>query len=203
MKLEKIVIATRNRGKLAEIKELLVETKIVVMSLDDFPGIPEIDEDGETFEDNALKKASFVASSLGMAALADDSGLCVDALSGRPGVMSARYGGLGCDDRQKYLKLLDEMEGVKDPLRTARFVCVVALAFPSGKYRLFKGVCEGTILKEPRGTGGFGYDPVFYNEQFGLTFGEMDSNTKNIVSHRALALRTFVDFVKKNGEIDS
>ncbi len=200
MRLDKIVIATRNRGKFLEIKKLLAETNITVMSIDDFDDVPEVDEDGETFEDNALKKAHFVASTLGIAALADDSGLCVDALSGRPGVMSARYGGPDCDDNQRYLKLLDEMKEVREPFRTARFICVVALALPDGRYRLFKGVCEGRILTEPRGTGGFGYDPVFYNERFALSFGEMDSDTKNLVSHRAHALTMFVDFVKETGE---
>ncbi len=197
MRLDKIVIATRNRGKFFEIEKLLQDTEITLISLSDFPEIPEVIEDGATFEDNALKKAQYLASSLGMPSLADDSGLCVDALSGRPGVLSARYGGPNCNDKQRYVLLLEEMKGIKVPFRSARVVCVLALVMPDGEQRLFRGVCEGTILEAPRGTGGFGYDPVFYFEEFGLSFGQMDLDTKNRVSHRALALKKFADFVNE------
>ena len=203
MLLDQIVLATRNSGKLLEIRELLKETDVRVMSLENFPEIPEIEEDGETFEENALKKAGFVASRLGIPALADDSGLCVDALFGKPGVRSARYGGTEFNDAQRYLKLLDEMKGVKTSDRTARFVCVIALVFPDGKRNLFRGECEGRILTEPRGSGGFGYDPVFYYQEFDLTFGEMDSGTKNLVSHRSRALKVFVDFLEKTSKTGS
>ena len=148
IQLDKIVVATRNSGKFIEIKKLLQKTDINLLSLRDFPEVPEVVEDGGTFEDNALKKAKFVASSLGLTALADDSGLCVDALSGRPGVMSARYGGPNCDDKQRYVKLLKEMEAIDNRHRTASFVCVMALAAPDGEHRLFKGICQGRILKE-------------------------------------------------------
>jgi len=198
IKLDKIVVATRNSGKFIEIKKLLQETDIKLLSLSDFPEIPEVVEDGATFEDNALKKAKFVASSLGVIALADDSGLCVDALSGRPGVMSARYGGPNCNDRQRFLKLLEEMKEIDTGHRTASMVCVMALVAPDGEQRLFRGVCEGRILDEPLGTGGFGYDPIFYFEEFGMSFGEMDLDTKNRVSHRARALKMFADFVEES-----
>lgn len=198
IQLDTIVVATRNTGKLVEIKKLLQQTDIKLLSLSDFPEIPEVAEDGATFEDNALKKAKFVASSLGVTALADDSGLCVDALSGRPGVMSARYGGPNCNDRQRFEKLLEEMKEIDNNHRTASFVCVMALVAPDGEQELFRGVCEGRILDEPRGTGGFGYDPVFYFEEFGMSFGEMDLDTKNRVSHRARALKIFADFVEES-----
>lgn len=194
--LENLVLATRNKGKIVEMTNLLHGSGVRIQSLNDFAEIPEVVEDGNTFEANALKKASFVASTLDLAALADDSGLCVDALSGRPGVLSARYSGPDSDDRHRYLKVLDEMTNIEDPFRTARFVCVLALVPPNGEEKLFHGVCEGRILKEPRGTGGFGYDPIFYFEEFGMSFGEMDLETKNLVSHRGKALRLFADFVK-------
>jgi XTP/dITP diphosphohydrolase len=192
---DKIVLATRNTGKFVEIAKLLYGTDVDLLSLADFPEVPDIIEDGDTFEENALKKARFVANALSLPALADDSGLCVDALSGRPGVMSARYAGPNSDDRLRYIKVLDEMRGIEDPLRTARFVCVLALVTPEGAERIFRGVCEGTILKEPRGNGGFGYDPIFYFESHAMSFGEMDLDTKNLVSHRGRALNLFSDFV--------
>lgn len=194
--LEELVLATKNRGKIVEITNLLEGCGVKLLSLNDFAEIAEVEEDGDTFEANALKKARFVASSHRLTSLADDSGLCVDALSGRPGVLSARYAGPDSDDRQKYLKVLDEMKSIEDPFRTARFVCVLALVAPNGAEKLFEGVCEGRILKEPRGTGGFGYDPIFYFEEMGMSFGEMDLETKNRVSHRGKALKLFSDFVK-------
>ena len=194
--LENLVLATRNKGKIVEMTNLLHGSGVRVQSLNDFAEIPEVVEDGNTFEANALKKARFVASTLEFAALADDSGLCVDVLSGRPGVLSAIYSGPDSDDRHRYLKVLEEMTNIEDPFRTARFVCALALVLPNGEEKLFQGVCEGRILKEPRGTGGFGYDPIFYFEEFGMSFGEMDLETKNLVSHRGKALRLFADFVK-------
>lgn len=195
-KVDKLVLATRNRGKFVEIEKLLYGTDVDLLSLANFPEVPEVVEDGDTFEENALKKARFVANALGLPALADDSGLCVDALSGRPGVMSARYAGPNSDDRLRYIRVLDEMREIEDPLRTARFVCVLALVTPEGDERIFRGVCEGKILKEPRGNGGFGYDPIFYFEPHRMSFGEMDLETKNLVSHRGRALKLFADFVK-------
>ncbi|MFH0959085.1 MAG: XTP/dITP diphosphatase [Pseudomonadota bacterium] len=199
-KFDQLVIATRNRGKFVEIARLLRGTEVDLLSLDDFPELPDVLEDGETFEENALKKARFVSTSLGLPALADDSGLCVDALSGRPGVMSARYAGPKADDRLRYIKILEEMREIEDHLRTARFVCAVALVCPGGQEELFRGVCEGLILREPRGVGGFGYDPIFYYEELGRSFGELDLETKNLVSHRGRALKLFADFVLESQE---
>lgn len=195
-KLDRLVLATQNKGKFVEIQKLLYGTNVDLLSLADFPNVPDIVEDGDTFEENALKKARFVADTLGLPALADDSGLCVDALSGRPGVMSARYAGPDSDDRLRYILVLDEMKEIEDPLRTARFVCVLALVFPGGEEELFSGVCEGLILREPRGRGGFGYDPIFYYEELGLSFGELTLETKNLVSHRGNALRLFAHFME-------
>lgn len=193
--LDRIVLATRNKGKIAEIERILSSTPIALFSLNDFPSAPEVVEDGATFEENALKKARVTAGAVGVTALADDSGLCVDALSGRPGVMSARYGGKGCDDRQRFERILEELKSFEDPLRTARFVCVLALVSPNGAAKVFKGVCEGRILKKPEGKSGFGYDPIFYHEELGRSFGELSLETKNSVSHRGRALRLFADFV--------
>jgi XTP/dITP diphosphohydrolase len=170
----KILIATTNQGKVQEIRKL-----------SEVPGIPEVVEDGATFEENALKKARMMAYSTGMVTLADDSGLCVDALDGRPGVHSARYAGDNASDEEKYLRVLEEMEDVPDPGRSARFVCALALAAPDG---------------EPRGSSGFGYDPIFYFEEAGCTFAEMDGESKNRVSHRGRALRQFAEFLRRIAE---
>ena len=146
-------------------------------------------EDGETFRENALKKARIIAHSSGIVTLADDSGLCIDALDGRPGVLSARYGGEGATDAEKCARILNEMEHVPEPLRTARFVCIIALVTPQGEEDVFEGMCEGKIIRELRGTAGFGYDPIFYYPDSGCTFAEMDSEAKNRVSHRGRALQ--------------
>ena len=145
-----------------EIKDLVKDLPLSFISLDDVIDVPEVDEDGDTFESNAGKKALTMAKQYNVVSLADDSGLCVDALDGRPGVYSARYGGKDSSDEQKYLGILNEMKGVAEPDRTARFVCVLALAWPDGKVDMFKGVCEGIITLEPKGDGGFGYDPIFF-----------------------------------------
>ena len=185
---DSLVVATRNRGKLAEIRELLSRLDVVVKALDDYPGAPEPDETGATFRENAVIKAVAAATFTGEVAVADDSGLVVDALSGAPGVMSARYGGSGASDQEKYEKLLAAMEGVPDADRTARFVCVVAVASPDGSVSSAEGAVEGSITRAPRGTGGFGYDPVFLIPELGMTFGELPPAIKNSMSHRARAL---------------
>jgi XTP/dITP diphosphohydrolase len=194
---EKILVATRNQGKVTEIRSLLQGISIQLLSLNSFPDLPDVVEDGETFEENALKKARVVALATGIAALADDSGLCVDALNGRPGVLSARYAGEGASDGEKCARILQEMKDVPDPLRTARFMCVLALVAPSGAEKLFKGVCEGKIIRETRGSGGFGYDPIFYHPRSGLTFAEMESEAKNRVSHRGRALCEFRNYLTR------
>jgi XTP/dITP diphosphohydrolase len=192
----KILVATRNIGKINEIRAILQGISVELLSLDSFSGLPDVVEDGETFEENALKKGRVMALSAGIAALADDSGLCVDALNGRPGVLSARYAGEGSSDEEKCARILGEMKDIPDVLRTARFICVLALVAPNGGEKLFKGVCEGIIIREMRGAAGFGYDPIFYHPGSGLTFAEMDSEAKNRVSHRGRALREFRNYLK-------
>lgn len=195
--MSRLVIATRNRGKLEEIMQILSGMNIAVESLSDYPGIGEIEETGETFRENALEKAIAVAKHTKQVALADDSGLVVDALGGAPGVMSARYAGPGASDSDKYRKLLSEMESVPNGRRTARFMCVVAIATPEGRTWTAEGSVEGVITREPRGNGGFGYDPVFLVPELGLTFAEIDTKTKNNMSHRAQALARSIPMVEE------
>jgi XTP/dITP diphosphohydrolase len=194
---EKIVLATGNPGKVEEIRDLVADLPIGFLSLKDVPHPPEVIEDGETFEENALKKARETARAAGIPALADDSGLCVDALDGRPGVLSARYAGPDSSDESKYRRILEEMRDVPDGKRTARFVCVIALVYPDGEERIFRGVCEGRIAREPRGEGGFGYDPVFLHEDSDRTFAEIGRDAKNRVSHRGRALAAFADYLRE------
>lgn len=183
-----LVLATRNRKKAEEIRRLLRDLDIRTRTLDEFPGCPAVPEDGRTFEENAVKKAVAVARFTGQAALADDSGLEVDALGGAPGVRSARYAGELSDDRRNLEKLLEELGSVGDARRLARFVCCVALAFPGGRVETFTGTAEGTIGNAPRGSRGFGYDPIFYPRGARLTFAEMDDDDKHAISHRGIAL---------------
>lgn len=192
-----ILLATRNQGKVREIRELVKGLRVEFLCLEDVPPVPDVAEDGTTFEENALKKAREIAESSGMATLADDSGLCIDALDGRPGVQSARYAGDHATDEEKCLRLLDEMRNVPKDRRSARFICVLALATPDGEEMLFRGVCEGRITTELRGTEGFGYDPIFYFEQAGCTFAEMDRESKNDVSHRGRALQEFAAYLEE------
>lgn len=181
-----LVIATTNQNKLKEFKEILKDLDIEVRSLADFGPIPEIIEDGDTFDDNAYKKAHQTAKILGLPTIADDSGLVVDAMDGAPGVYSARYSGENATDEKNVTKLLKELEGVDN--RKARFECVVSIAVPSGPALTYEGSCEGTIIDERRGDNGFGYDPVFYFEEFDKTFAELSMDEKNKVSHRGKAL---------------
>ena len=181
-----LVIATRNQGKLKEISDLLKDYPVDIKSLDDFGPIPEVVEDGETFEENAYKKSSFTARVLGFPALADDSGLVVPALDGAPGVHSARWAGEGATDQGKCRKLMDEMDGMAD--RRAAFECVISIAVPGGPALTYEGRCEGEITTAPRGENGFGYDPVFYYAPFEKTFAEIPREKKSAVSHRGRAL---------------
>jgi XTP/dITP diphosphohydrolase len=192
-----ILIATRNKGKVKEIRDLVQDLPVQFRSMADFPDLPDVEEDGLTFEENALKKARTLSRETRLITLADDSGLCVDALDGRPGVLSARYGGQDLSDEQKCTRLLREMEGIPDEQRTARFVCVMALVDPNGMEHTFEGVCEGKIIHELRGSEGFGYDPIFLYEEAGRTFAEMDRAAKNRVSHRGRALKQVADFLRE------
>ncbi|MEW6113819.1 MAG: XTP/dITP diphosphatase [Thermodesulfobacteriota bacterium] len=191
----RILIATRNKGKVREIRDLVADLPVAFLSLDDLPDAPDVVEDAETFEGNALKKATILAQATGIPALADDSGLCVDALGGRPGVHSARYAGEGASDADRIAKLLNEMRDVPEQQRSARFVCALALAWPGGESKMFMGTCEGRITHEPRGLGGFGFDPVFYFPEAGCTFAEMDRQAKNQVSHRGKALWQLAEYL--------
>ncbi len=168
-----LVVATRNRGKSKEIREFLRDFPVEIKDLNDFGPIPEATEDGETFEENAYKKASFTAKVLGFPALADDSGLEVEALGGQPGVHSARYAGPKASDEENNAKLLAALSGITH--RKARFCCVLSLAVPSGPALTYEAACEGLIVDTPRGHKGFGYDPLFYYPPLGKTFGEMDA----------------------------
>lgn len=181
-----IVLATRNKGKIKEFQEILKDYPVDLKGLDDFGPIPEAIEDGETFDDNAYKKALFTAKVLGLPAISDDSGLSVEALDGRPGVYSARYAGENATDQDNIAKLLKEMEGVTN--RKAAFECVISIAVPAGPALTYEGRCEGEITTEPQGEDGFGYDPVFYYPDFGKTFAQATMAEKNSVSHRGKAL---------------
>jgi XTP/dITP diphosphohydrolase len=183
-----IVAATRNRGKIEEIRRILAGLPVRLYGVDDFPGCPEVEESEGTFEGNAVKKARAVAAYTGKAALADDSGLEVYALGGAPGVLSARYAGEGASDRDNLDKLLSDMVPLKEEMRGARFVCVMALVLPDGTLETFQGTVEGRIGRSPAGHGGFGYDPVFYPEGHDRTFAQMSPSEKDSMSHRGRAL---------------
>ena len=185
-----IVLATRNAGKVKEFQEMLKDFPVEIKNLNDFGPIPEVDEDGETFDDNAYKKALFTAKVLGLPAIADDSGLVVEALEGAPGVKSARYAGENASDQDNINKLLQELEGKSN--RKAAFECVLSITVPSGPALAYDGRCEGEITLQPQGKKGFGYDPVFYSPAYGKTFAEISGDEKNRVSHRGRALAEFI-----------
>lgn len=189
--LQMIVLATKNQGKVKEFRELLKDYPVDLKSLNDFGPIPEVVEDGATFDDNAYKKANFTARVLGIPAISDDSGLVVEALDGAPGVQSARYAGEGADDQDNIARLLKKMENTEN--RKAAFECVISIASPSGPALTYEGRCEGFITENPAGEGGFGYDPVFYSPELGKTFAEADPAEKNLVSHRGRALAEIKD----------
>ncbi len=182
-----LLIATHNAGKKREYAELLADLGYELLTLDEAGIIGEVEETGQTFEENAILKAKEYAAISGMMTLADDSGLNVDALHGEPGVYSARYGGQGLDDRDRFELVLDKLRNVPRMQRTARFCCVIAVAWPEGRLETASGACEGLIADEPHGEHGFGYDPVFYLPTLGKTMAELDEKTKNQLSHRARA----------------
>jgi|UniRef100_A0A7V6A348 XTP/dITP diphosphohydrolase len=194
MALLTLVMATRNRGKVRELAELLRDLDVRLLSLADFPEIGEIPEEGATFAENAAAKARTVSRLTGLPALADDSGLEVEALGGRPGVLSARYaqdrtGERPPKDADNWQKLLDELKDVPNNQRQARFVCEIALSFPDGRLITTRGELAGVIATAPRGTWGFGYDPVFYLPEYQAMVAELDLATKNRISHRGEALQ--------------
>lgn len=196
--MKSLVVATRNRGKLKEIEAFLTGVVEQVSCANDFEGFPETVEDGETFEQNALKKARAAMHYTGLPALADDSGLVVDALGGRPGVFSARFAGDHARDADNNRKLLDELKGVPEDKRQAAFVCALAFVTPDGREQLFFGRVGGDILDGQRGCEGFGYDPLFLVKEFGRTMAELGLEEKNRVSHRGQALQSFKNYVWNN-----
>lgn len=183
----KIILASRNRKKTEEIRRILEGTGVSLVNLDSFPSCPDVEEDGETFQANAEKKARQVAAFTGLPALADDSGLVVDALGGAPGVYSARYAGLNASDADNLEKLLLALRDIVEN-RTARFECVLSLAHPDGRVRNVGGSVAGHIIASPRGENGFGYDPVFVPDDLDQTFAEMPAQQKDAMSHRGRAL---------------
>ena len=185
----RFVLATHNPGKLRERGEILKDFGIEVVSPKDLGITVDVEETGSTFAENAMLKAKAICKAADLPAIADDSGLCVDALNGAPGVYSARYGGEGLDDRGRYMLLLSSLRGA--PTRAAHFACAVACAFPNGDTLTAEGRCDGSIAYAPLGEGGFGYDPVFLLPGTGKTFGQLTQEEKSAVSHRGRALREF------------
>ncbi|MDZ4854041.1 MAG: XTP/dITP diphosphatase [Nitrospirota bacterium] len=185
--MHELVLATRNRHKIEELVALLSGLGITIHTLDEFPDAPDVVEDGGTCEANAVKKARAIAEFTGLPAVADDTGLEVDALDGRPGVYAARYAGEGATYEDNCRKLLQELSGVPHERRTARFLTVAAIALPSGEVRVAQGTLAGVIAEEASGTLGFGYDPVFCIPALGKTLAQMSADQKNTISHRANA----------------
>ncbi len=198
----KLLIATRNAHKLTEIRQIFALPGLEIVSAFDFPDVPDVVEDGETLEANAIKKAVTLALATGLWSMADDTGLEVDALDGAPGVYSARYAGENVDYAANNRKLLAELDGVTD--RTAQFRCVMALSEPNGRAQYVEGICSGRIAHKCSGTNGFGYDPLFVPDGFDRTFAELSSEEKNRISHRGRALdearRAWPDFLSINHE---
>lgn len=185
----KLVLASDNKNKLREFRTLFENFGVELISKAESGFTEEVEETGETFAENARIKAEAVMRATGLAAIADDSGLCVDALGGAPGVYSARYGGEGLDDKGRYMLLLSSLRGA--PTRAAHFACAVACAFPNGDTLTAEGRCDGSIAYAPLGEGGFGYDPVFLLPGTGKTFGQLTQEEKSAVSHRGRALKDF------------
>ncbi len=197
--MRRLVFATRNQGKLRELSALVAPLALEIVSAAELQA-PEVVEDGQTFAENAAKKASVVAAATSLPALADDSGLVVDALEGAPGVHSARFAGPRATDAENNLLLLQRLQGVAPRDRTAAFVCVMAFVDPGasrpGEVLLAEGRCHGRILEEARGEGGFGYDPLFWVPERGRTFAELGSEVKNSISHRAMAMREMLSLLR-------
>jgi len=192
------VLATRNEGKVRELRHMLLDLDIEVLSLQSFPGVPEVEEDGRTFFENALKKAKEVARHTSETVLADDSGLEVEFLGGEPGIHSARYSGPTATDESNNRKLLRSLEGVPKEKRGASFRCVLVLCRPDGRTESFEGSWRGEILFEPRGSMGFGYDPLFLDPEQCLTAAELDPEIKNRISHRGMAFAKFREWLEKD-----
>jgi len=192
----RILFASRNEGKIREAQAILGSSNVKLVSIRDFPDMPEVVEDGKNFFENALKKAKTLSEFSGIPTIADDSGLEVDCLDGRPGVHSARYAGTNATDGDNIERLLEEMKGIPQENRKAAFKCVLVLYETDGSYHHFEGLFEGSIAEAPSGTGGFGYDPVFLPAGENKTVAEMDPETKNSISHRGRAFDKLKKYLK-------
>ena len=204
MDADTVVLATRNAAKLRELARILGAEdsaahdggeQIRLAGLDEFPGAPDVPETGATFEENALLKARAIADYTGLPAVADDSGLCVDALNGMPGVLSARWAGGHGEDQANLELVLAQVADVPDARLGARFVCAAALAAPGAREWVVTGQVEGRLIRAPRGSGGFGYDPIFLPDGFGQTTAEMTAEAKDAISHRGRAFRALTPFI--------
>lgn len=195
-----LVLATRNAKKLAELDRLLASAglDVEILGSDAFSDLPEIDETGSTFAENSLIKARAVAAHTGLTAIADDSGLCVDALDGQPGIYSARWAGQGATDESNLDLVLEQIRDVEPAQRTAHFACAAALVLPSGKEYVVQGQVNGVLLTQRRGVGGFGYDPIFLPDGFDITTAEMTSEQKDAISHRGQAMRALVPVIQEH-----
>ena len=195
---QKLLLATRNQGKIIEFRRILdalTPGKIELVGLDQFPDLHDVDETGTTFQENALLKAREMSEATGLPAIADDSGLCVDALNGDPGIFSARWAGSHGNDRANLEKVLDQLREVGDEKRTAYFICVAALYLPNGTSHCEEGRFYGSILRSPVGENGFGYDPIFQPEGLAISSAQMSSEEKDAMSHRGKALRAIAPHV--------
>ena len=193
-----LLLATRNQGKIVEFRRILDEAApgaIELVGLDQFPNLHDVDETGSTFQENALLKAREMSKATGLPAIADDSGLCVDALNGDPGIFSARWAGVHGDDAANLAKVLSQLEGVEDSKRGAFFICVTALYLPGGQSHCEEGRFYGSILHQPVGTNGFGYDPIFAPQGMSISSAQMSAEEKDALSHRGKALRAIAPFV--------
>lgn len=194
----KLVLATRNQGKIEEFRRILEELapgQIDLIGVDQFPHLVDVDETGSTFEENSLLKARYTSEATGLPAIADDSGLCVDALNGDPGIYSARWAGTHGDDRANLEKVLDQLKDVPDENRTAYFICVASLVLPDGRQQVAEGRFEGHILHAPVGNNGFGYDPIFQPLGMSISSAQMSAAEKDLVSHRGKSLRSLAPHV--------
>lgn len=193
--MQEVIIATKNAGKAREFERMFKPLGYQVKTLLDYPDFQDVEETGSTFKENAILKAEAVSKAFGRMVIADDSGLIIDALGGKPGIYSARYAGEEKNDQKNMDKVLDELESIPDDKRQARFYCALAIAAPGKRTETVSGTCEGRILREKRGTYGFGYDPIFYSEEKGKAMAELMPEEKSEISHRANALQKLEDLL--------
>lgn len=194
----KLVLATRNQGKITEFRRILDDLapgQIELIGVDQFPDLVDVDETGSSFEENSLLKARYTSQATGLPAIADDSGLCVDALNGDPGIFSARWAGVHGDDQANLEKVLDQLKDVPDNLRSAHFMCVASLVLPDGRQQTAQGRFEGQILRAPIGANGFGYDPIFQPQGLNISSAQMSAEEKDLMSHRGKSLRSIAPHV--------